>query len=283
MSFFIAEVSSNHSRDLKRALRFIDIAADIGCDSVKFQLFKVTELFSSEILENSEDHRQRAQWELPLDFLPLISERCKEREIQFSCTPFYLEAVTELEPFVDFYKISSYELLWDDLLVKCALSKKPVILSTGMATLEEILHATKVLKQNKCKELTLLHCNSAYPTPPEESNLSAIDTLRTATGCEVGWSDHTVSPGVIYRAIHKWNANIIEFHLDLDKQGEEYQSGHCWLPDQIKPVIQSIKTGFEADGEGIKKPSTSESKDRDWRADPLDGLRPLKKIRKDFK
>ena len=107
--------------------------------------------------------------------------------------------------------------------------------------------------------------------------------MRTATGCEVGWSDHTVSPGVIYRAIHKWNANIIEFHLDLDKQGEEYQSGHCWLPDQIKPVIQSIKTGFEADGEGIKKPSTSESKDRDWRADPLDGLRPLKKIRKDFK
>ena len=97
MSFFIAEVSSNHSRDLDRALRFIDVAADIGCDSIKFQLFKVTELFSSEILEKSEDHRQREKWELPLDFLPLISDRCKEREIQFSCTPFYLDAVTELE------------------------------------------------------------------------------------------------------------------------------------------------------------------------------------------
>ena len=182
-------------------------------------------------------------------------------------------------PYVDFYKIASYELLWDDLLCACAKTGKPVVLSTGMATPEEIKHGVEVLKANGCIDITLLHCTSAYPTPFSEANLSAIQTIRDLTGCNVGWSDHTVDAGVIHRSIHKWGVNTIEFHLDLDGEGEEFESGHCWLPDQIGTVIQQIRHGFDADGSGIKEPIDSEKKERMWRADPSDGLRPIKSIR----
>lgn len=276
---FIAEVSSNHARDLQRCLKFIDASADIGCSAVKFQLFKLRELFSAEALAYKPSLLAREAWELPVEFLPALAKRCRERQIAFCCTPFYLEAVTELTPFVDFFKIASYELLWDDLLIQCAKTNKPVVLSTGMATLDEIQHAVKLLQQYGCADLTLLHCTSAYPTPYEQANLAAIETLRQVTGCKVGWSDHTVEPGVIHRAIHRFNATAIEFHLDLEGQGEEYATGHCWLPEQIGMVITDIKKALMADGNGIKAPVMSELPDRAWRADPEDGLRPLKSTR----
>jgi sialic acid synthase SpsE len=275
---FIAEVSSNHSSDINRCLEFIDCAANIGCDSVKFQLFKIDQLFAPEILAKSEKHRMRKSWELSLDFLPVLADRCRMKGIQFSCTPFYLAAVDELQPYVDFYKVASYELLWDDLLVACARTGKPVIISTGMANLDEIKHAVKILRNNNC-EPTVLHCTSAYPTPFEEANLSAIETIRNSTNCDVGWSDHTVNPGVIHRAIHKWNAQVVEFHLDLDGKGDEFKSGHCWLPEEIGPVIRQVKEAQNSDGDGIKEPVPSEIPDLLWRADPSDGLRPFKAIR----
>jgi len=276
---FIAEVSSNHSKNLERSLDFINSAADIGCDAVKFQLFKIDHLFAPEILQKREEIAQRKNWELPLEFLEPLSEQCKKRSIKFSCTPFYLEAVEELLPYIDFYKIASYELLWDDLLSACAKTGKPIIISTGMATPEEIQHAANVLQMNGCTDLILLHCTSAYPTPYQEANLSAIQTIRDLTGCDVGWSDHTVDPGVIHRSIHRWGAKTIEFHFDLDGKGEEFGAGHCWLPDQIGDVIRQVNHGFAADGNGIKGPIESEMKERMWRADPSDGLRPLKSIR----
>ncbi len=231
----------------------------------------------------SEKHRKRKEWELPLEFVPKLAQRCQEREIEFSCTPFYLEAVSELQPYVAFFKIASYELLWDDLLAACARTGKPIILSTGMATIDEIKHAVAVLQQNGCNAPTLLHCTSAYPTPYTDANLAAIETIRQATGCEVGWSDHTVEPGVIHRAIHRWGARVIEFHLDLEGKGEEFAVGHCWLPEQISAVISDVKKGFVADGNGIKEPVPSELPDRLWRADPSDGLRPMKEMREQWK
>ena len=102
---FISEVSSNHHRDLERCLEFVRASKAIGCDSVKFQLFKIEELFAPEILAKNAMIRERKNWELPVSFLPEISKECKKQEIQFSCTPFYLKAVEELYPFVDFYKL----------------------------------------------------------------------------------------------------------------------------------------------------------------------------------
>lgn len=277
--FFISEVSSNHSQNIERALKFIDQSASIGCGAVKFQLFKIEKLFSKEVLDNKPEISKRKKWELPLEFLPVLAQRCSEKKIQFSCTPFYLEAVKELNEFVDFFKIASYELLWDDLLVACAKTRKPLILSTGMATMNEIEHAVKIIKKNGCERLTLLHCTSAYPTPHNEANLAAIETLRNKFACTVGWSDHTVNSGVINRAINKWGAKVIEFHMDLEGEGDEFNSGHCWLPNQIAHTIKQVNEGLSADGDGVKNPVESEKPDRLWRADPSDGLRPLKSIR----
>ena len=276
---FISEVSSNHGQDLDRSLEFIDRSAQAGCSAVKFQLFRVESLFSSEALAAKPFLLKRKEWELPTDFLPILADRCKNRGIQFSCTPFYLEAVDELEPYVDFFKIASYELLWDDLLIACAQTGKPIILSTGMANVQEIKHAVSVIKSNGCLNPTLLHCTSAYPTPYKDANLAAIQTLRDQTGCEIGWSDHTVEPAVIHRAISRWGATVIEFHLDLDGHGEEYSAGHCWLPEQISDVIRDVKKALGADGNGVKEPVPSELPDRAWRADSSDGLRPLKEVR----
>ncbi|MCS6113379.1 N-acetylneuraminate synthase family protein [Shewanella baltica] len=279
---FIAEVSSNHHRDLQRCIEFIKTAAEIGCDAVKFQLFQIEQLFAPEILAKSETHRKRKDWELPVSFLPELKQSCDEYGIQFSCTPFYLDAVAELAPYVDFYKIASYELLWTDLLVACAKTGLPVVLSTGMATLEEIDQAVLTLKENGAKDITLLHCVSAYPTPENECNLAVLESFRNRYKVNVGWSDHTVSSAVLNRAVHKWRADVIEFHLDLDEKGDEYASGHCWLPQQIAPVIQGIKLANVIDGNPEKQFVASEASDREWRADPLDGLRPLRHQREKF-
>lgn len=276
---FIAEASSNHAQDLSRALAFVDAAADCGCDAVKFQLFKIDRMFAPEILAQSAKHRARKDWELPRAHLAPLAERCAARNIQFSCTPFYLEAVEELRPYVDFYKVASYELLVTPLLEACAQTGKPVVLSTGMATLEEIVAAAQTLRRAGAGDVTLLHCVSAYPTPAAEANLSAIESIRKATGMPVGWSDHTRRPAVIERAVHHWDARAVEFHLDLDGHGAEFAAGHCWLPEEIAPVIARIRESLVADGTGFKGPQPSELDDREWRADPVDGMRPLRSVR----
>ena len=288
---FIAEVSSNHNRDLNRMKEFIYASKDAGCAGVKFQLFKIDELFSPEILAKSETHRNRKEWELPLEYIPELSDLTRSLGLSFSCTPFYLEAVAELEPYVDFYKIASYELLWNDLFEKCGNTGKPIVYSTGMSTLDEVGNALKDLLNTQTKDITILHCNSAYPTPIKDTNLAGINALQKMINLvnhpddiiiKVGYSDHTVSPAVLYRAVHHYDVDFIEFHIDLDGRGEEYQSGHCWLPDQISEVITNVNLGLEADGEEIFEPSPSEFPDRDWRADPSDGLRPMTKVRKSF-
>jgi sialic acid synthase SpsE len=289
---FLAEVSSNHNRDLERCLRFIDTAAAIGCDGVKFQLFQIDQLFAPEILAHSPRHAARRAWELPVDFLEPIAGRCRARDLAFVCTPFYLDAVALLAPLVDAFKVASYELLWDDLLVACAATGRPLILSAGMATLAEVEHAVEVIHRAtpapERLDLTLLHCVSAYPTPREQCQLAAIGAMRDALaprfpGVRFGWSDHSVDPDVVRQAIARWDASLIEFHLDLEGAGMEAAVGHCWLPEGIRRVIDAVRRGEHSamtpdpviDGTRAKVPAPAEAVDRLWRADPSDGLRPL--------
>jgi N-acetylneuraminate synthase len=277
---FVAEVSSNHNGNLKRSLAFIETAARIGCSAVKFQLFRIEELFAPEVLARKRELRERKKWELPLEFLPRLSDYARALSIEFGCTPFYLDAVGELLPYVDFYKIASYELLWTDLLKETAKTGKPVILSTGMATLEEIRSSLDVLRFAGAKNVTLLHCVSSYPAPPEQCNLSAIETMRNHFNCPVGWSDHSVSEAVIYSSILSYGASVVEFHLDIDDRGVEHGFAHNWLPADMKRVIDNVKTASLAAGTGEKRPADAEIVEREWRADPSDGLRPFKHIRK---
>lgn len=285
MTDFIAEVCSNHNNDLTRALTLIDTAADIGCAAVKFQLFRLDKLYTPEALNHSDYYQMlhdRRAWELPLEWLPMLANRCRQRGIKFGCTPFYLEAVDELLPYVDFYKVASYNLLDTSLLTKVAQTGKPVMLSTGMATVSEIADAVKIL--DNCPSVALLHCVSTYPTSLSECLPMATRYLyRFMVGhpkWSVGWSDHTVKPGAIYHFTLTSNVRVVEFHLDLDGQGNEYSLGHCWLPGEIGPVIEAVRDAVSV----MADPPTgdfseAEEKERLWRADAVDGLRPVREMR----
>ncbi len=277
---FIAEISSNHNRDLKRCFKLIDLCSNLNFYAVKFQLFKIDKLFHNKILKKSKNHRDRKKWELPDSFLPKISAYCKKKKIKFACTPFYLGAVEKLEPYVDFYKISSYEILWNELLVKCAQTKKPVVFSTGMANFAEVKSAYNVLKNHKCKKISLLHCVSNYPARIETCNLNSIKYLSKKFKCNVGWSDHTANPLIINEAIEKFGAKLVEMHIDLDGKGFEYKFGHCWLPKDLEKLFNFLGKRKKLKGKLEKKFSFSEKDERNARSDPFDGLRPLIKLRK---
>jgi N-acetylneuraminate synthase len=272
----VAEVSSNHNQDLNRSLEFVDIAADCGFDAIKFQLFEVEKLFSPEARIKNPQLGKRKGWELPPSFIAPLASRAHDLGMEFSCTPFHLEAVEFLEPFVDFYKIASYELLWPDLAQACAKTGKPLVISTGMADLSEVELAVSAICENFPEtNLTILHAVSSYPAPFAECNLAAIETLRQRFGFLVGWSDHTVSDGVINAAVFGQSASMIEMHIDLDGKGFEFESQHCWLPKKAKKLISNIREGEKSIGDGIKQPVPAEIPDRIWRADPHDGLRPF--------
>lgn len=277
---WVAEACSNHNGDLRRALKIVDAAADMGCKSVKFQQFKIDKLFHESALIRSAHLAERRKWELPVEWNKDLSIRSRERGMRYISTPFYLEAVEELYPYVDAYKVSSYQLLWGKMLQEVGSSGKPVILSTGMASSHEITTAVTKLRLSGCRDLTLLHCVSAYPTPAHACNLKSIEWMRKAFECKVGWSDHSHSALVLNRAIYRWSAGMVEFHIDLDGTGWEFSTGHCWLPEDIAPIING-KPKFDdmgyyaCDGKNLKGTSLYESDEREWRTDPIDGLRPM--------
>ena len=271
---WVCEVSSNHNGNLTRALRFIEAAHQIGATTVKFQLFKITQLFAAEALAARPELLARQAWELPVAWLPTLAARAHELHLRFSCTPFYMAAVEELAPYVDSYKVASYQVLWLDLLRKIAAQGKPVALALGMATVAETDAAVDALRA--CPQLTLLHCVSRYPTPLAECRLSQLAWLRARyPGCIIGWSDHSTRPEALLSATLRYGALAIEFHLDLDGSGVEYAGGHCWRPAAIQAVIQTVQQALTADGGGTE----AEAEERLWRSDPHDGLRPRLSVR----
>ncbi len=257
----------------------MESCVEAGCDAVKLQVFRIDDLFAPEALAANAALDTRREWEFPLEMLPDLRAQCDELGVQLGVTPFSLSLVEAVADSVDFLKVASYELLWHELLRTCAATGKPVILSTGMASEEEIAAAVHAGGE----QLTLLHCVSGYPAPPEQANLRAIDTLRTAFGRPVGWSDHTRDPAVVARAVRRWHAVEVELHVDLDDGG--YEAGeHNWSPAHIHAARELIagaaEPGTEAmDGDGRKVPQPIELPDVPWRADPTDGLRPLRPLR----
>jgi N-acetylneuraminate synthase len=278
----VAEVSSNHGSDLPRALAFVDAAAQLGFGAVKFQQFKIAKLFAPEALRAHPELGERVRWELPEAFNAPLAERAHAHGIAYTSTPFYLDAVGVLEPHVDAFKIASYQVLWHDLLREVAATGKPIVLATGLATLAEVRDAVEALERAGARDLTLLHCVSAYPTPPEHANLRAIETLRAAFRLPVGWSDHTVSPDVAARAVRRFDATMIELHLDLDGRGDEFAGGHCWLPADVRRLVARLASyapepaDLPCDGDGDKAPRGIELDEVAWRSDPADGLRPVR-------
>jgi len=275
---FIAEIGSNHNQDLTRTRQLIDKAKEIGCWGVKFQLFRAEQLYAPEF--KSQINKMK-KWELPISYIEQIKIKCQDLDLKFICTPFDLTAVKILEPYVDYYKIGSYENQWEDLIATVAATNIPWMISLGMTTIKDILYYnliwTKLYHSNSNLPIIVFHCNSNYPAIPENCNLNYIRDLKDIFSL-VGWSDHTVEPGIIYKAI-AFGAQYIEFHFDLENMlGFESEVGHCWAPNKIKQVIHNVKIGELAEAET----DTNESQASKWRTDPEDGLRPLKEFRKEL-
>ena len=289
MTYFIAEICSNHLNDFNRCKKIIDKAKEIGCDAVKFQLFKASRLFSPEILKNSKSHRNIKKLELSKELIPKLYNYTKKKKLDFGCTPFDLDSLKFLKNYLDFYKIGSYELLRTDLFLECMKIKKRIIFSTGMATQKEICDVLNLFKKKNFYNFSILRCVSSYPADIKMINLKSIKTLKKLVEkkfkgkkIRVGWSDHSRDKGVVLKSIYKYESDIVEFHLDLDGKGPEYKAGHCWLPAEIKEVIELSKYSKQFDGNGKLRYSKAEKKERDWRSDPCDGLRPMKSYRKNF-
>ena len=243
-TYVIAEIGINHNGDLNTAKRLIDIAAAAGCDSVKFQKRNpdvcVPEDEKSKIRETPWGKMTYLDYKYKVEFgkeeYDEIDQYCKERKIDWSASPWDLDSLEFLLQYdIPYIKIPSAMLTNDELLLAARDTGKKVILSTGMSTREEIDHAVVLLKSNIVVEpyyeiagnFVLLHCNSTYPAPIDELNLSAIKTLRGRYNCEVGYSGHEFRLGTSVAAVYL-GATVIERHITLDRS--------MWGSDQLSSV-----------------------------------------------
>ena len=284
---WVAEIGSNHNGSLLRAVRLIDAAAKAGFASVKTQHFRVKELFEGEALKRNPKLRERERYEIPNDWHETLRDRAHEHGMAYGITPLYFDALSDVGAFTDWWKVSSYQLTCLPLLRRVAASGKPIVVSTGMATMEECLAARSALMgTGKMVDLTFLHCVSRYPALPSTCNLKAIDSMQKQICWPIGWSDHTVEPEVVKRAIWRWRARMVEMHFDLE-DGRGAETEHSWLPQQAADVIEEASEEIpqdldwrcpELDGDGTKQPTAEEAHERLWRSDSLDGLRPTKEM-----
>jgi len=270
--FIIAEAGVNHNGDLAKAYEMVDAAAACGCDAVKFQT-AVPELVMIKEAPKAQYQKKttgatESQLEmvkkihLPLGVYKGLQQYATKKGILFLSTPFDLVSVDTLKALdLPVYKIPSGEITHLPFLRKIAKLRKKIILSTGMATLKEIGVAIDVLVASGTKKdhITVLHCNTEYPTPFEDVNLRAMLTIKERLGVKVGYSDHTLGIEVSLAAV-ALGASIIEKHFTLDKNlpGPDHKAS--LEPSELKSLVQAIRHVEQCLGEGVKKPSPSEAK-----------------------
>jgi len=266
--FIIAEAGVNHNGSLDLAYQLIDIAKDAGADAVKFQTFK-TENNISKLADKAEYQKKTTgsdksqlemikKLEISFDDFVKLKKYCDKKGIMFLSTPFDHQSIDFLYDLVDIYKIPSGEIINYPYLKHIAAKNKPLIMSTGMANLGEVEEAINTIRSvNSKAKISLLHCTTNYPTPYEEVNLKAMQTLAAAFKLPVGYSDHTLGIEVPIAAV-VIGAKIIEKHFTLDKNlpGPDHKAS--LEPNELKEMVKVIRNIEVALGDGIKKPNRSE-------------------------
>ena len=249
--FIIAEAGVNHNGDIKMAQKLIDVAKSAGADAVKFQTFKAGSLVSK-VAQKADYQKQttgadESQLEmvkkLELSFCDFreLKKYCDEKEISFLSTPFDFESIDFLESLeMLIYKVPSGEITNLPYLMKIASKGKPVIMSTGMSDMDEVESALEVLRDNGAGSVTLLHCNTQYPTPFEDANIKAMLTLKERFGVAVGYSDHTLGIEAPIAAV-ALGATVIEKHFTLDKNIEGPDHKASLDPQELIDMVTSIK------------------------------------------
>ena len=268
--FIIAEAGVNHNGSIQLAYKLIDVASASGADAVKFQTFKTENLVSinaqkaeyqKQATNQSESQfKMLKKLELDTNAHKKLINYCKKKDIVFLSTPFDHESIdllNELE--LQIFKIPSGEITNLTYLRHIGSLRKEVILSTGMSTLKEIEEALIILTSagTSKENITILHANTMYPTPMEDVNLRAMQTIQDKFGVAVGYSDHTLGIEVDIAAV-AMGATIIEKHFTLDKSMDGPDHKSSISPEELKAMVSSIRNIEKALGSSIKKPSKSE-------------------------
>lgn len=266
----IAEAGVNHNGDMNMAKRLVDVAADAGADFVKFQTFKAEKIVTVSAKKADYQMTLTGEGESQLEMIRKLEldrpaheeliRYCGQRGIRFLSTAFDHESIDLLaELDIPFYKIPSGEITNLPYLRHIGEMGKPVVMSTGMSTMEEVRAAMEILLNAGVSkdDLTILHCNTEYPTPMEDVNLRAMLTIRDELGVRVGYSDHTVGIEVPIAAV-AMGATIIEKHFTLDRTLPGPDHAASLEPEELKSMVSAIRNIEKAMGDGVKKPSPSE-------------------------
>jgi len=265
--FVIAEAGVNHNGNVETAKQLVKAAVEAGADAVKFQTFRASSLVIPSAPKA--DYQEKAtgsgsQWdmlrglELPEAAWKEIKAHCEKAGILFLSSVFDEQGIDLLEDLdVAAYKLGSGELTNDSLLRYTAQRRRPLILSTGMSTLDEVSEAVGIAREAGAREIVLLHCVSCYPADPEDANLRAMETLSQAFDVPVGFSDHTVGTEVALAAV-ALGATVIEKHFTLDRTlpGPDHKAS--LEPQELKALIQGIRRIERALGHGRKEPVPAE-------------------------
>lgn len=271
-TMIIAEAGVNHNGDIQTAKKMIEAAKKAGADYIKFQTFIPQDLVSETAKKadyqrattDKDESQQDMLKKLALTFdeFKELKEYCQVQEIGFLSTPFDFKSIEFLQGLdLDFWKIPSGEITNLPYLQKLAKTKKPMVLSTGMCTLQEVSDALKVLYAEGVdrKDITLLQCNTEYPTPYEDVNLKAMYNMEEAFDVQTGYSDHTKGIEMPLAAV-AMGATVIEKHFTLDRSMEGPDHQTSLEPHELKEMIEGIRHIEAAMGNGEKKPSPSERK-----------------------
>lgn len=286
----IAEAGVNHNGSLNMAKQLIDKAVEAGVDIIKFQTFKAEKLVSKSAVQaeyqkrnindgNDSQYEMLKKLELTEDDHIELITYCKERGIRFWSTAFDFESMDYLHSLdLGLWKIPSGEITNYPYLLKIASYKEPVIMSTGMCEMEDIENAVKVLLENGIQndQITLLHCNTQYPTPFADVNLNAMHQISERFGLKVGYSDHTKGIEVPIAAV-ALGAEVIEKHftLDCNLPGPDHKAS--LEPDELKAMVKAIRNVESALGDGIKRISASERENIAVARKSIVASRPIKK------
>ncbi|MDB5037192.1 MAG: pseI [Bacteriovoracaceae bacterium] len=258
--FIIAEMSGNHNQSLDRAFELVDAAAKAGAHALKIQTY-TAETMTLNLKENEFSIRDpkslwnnRSLFDLyqeahtPWDWHKPIFDRCKRHGMMGFSTPFDATAVDFLESLqIPFYKIASFEVTDLPLIQKVASTGKPMIISTGMASVSELEDAVKTARKAGCKDLVLLKCTSTYPATPENTNILTIPHMRDLFQCEVGLSDHTMGVGVSVASV-ALGAVVIEKHFTLSRAEGGVDSAFSLEPEELKSLVVETERAWKSLG-----------------------------------
>ncbi len=266
--YVIAEAGANHNRDLDTARRLIDVAAEAGADAVKFQTYSGRTLYSTKTprfdylgeLGAKPAHELLEDLALPREWQPILAADSRDAGIEFLSSPFDRAAVDELDALdVAAFKIASFELVDLPLIEYTASKGRPLILSTGMASLGEIEDAVSTARTAGAPEVCLLQCASLYPSPAHIMNLRAIPTMAAAFDAPVGLSDHTLGLHVAAAAI-ALGASLLEKHFTLDRTSSGPDHPFAIEPGELKELVAHVRDVEAALGDGVKRGPSDEER-----------------------